>query len=63
MKHTRLLLAAPLLALLPGCDENDAVSVRIRMRDDGSGTLTTSGLLVPAEPTRVESATQSVAFD
>jgi hypothetical protein len=63
MNFSRLLLAAPLVLLLLGCDENDAVSIRIRLKDDGTGTMTTSGISVPVEATRVEGKTQGVTYD
>lgn len=62
--NTRLktwLLALPLL--VSGCDENDAVSIQVRMKDDGSGTFTASGMLIPTERSRVETAAQGVTFD
>jgi hypothetical protein len=61
MKLSRLVL--PLLLCLSACDENDAVSIRIRIKEDGSGTITTSGLTVPAEATRVEGRTQGVTYE
>ena len=42
---TALLIAFPLL--LAACDETDAVAVRVRLRDDLSGTVRTSGLALP----------------
>ncbi len=48
---------------LCACDEDDAVSIRIRLRDDGSGTLTTSGLIVPTDATRVEGASKGLQVD
>jgi hypothetical protein len=56
-------LALPLVLLLSACDENDATSVRIRLKEDGTGTITTSGLLVPTDTTRVEGRTQGVTYD
>lgn len=56
-----LLLALPLF--LSACDENDAVSIKVRLKDDGSGTLTVSGILLPPAPARVELATKGVAYD
>lgn len=58
-----LCLAAPLVLLFAACDENDAVSVRIRLRDDGAGTMTTSGITIPADATRVEAAAKGVNFE
>jgi hypothetical protein len=49
--------------LLSGCDENDAVSIQVRLKDDGSGTLTVSGMLLPTEPAHVETAAKGVTFD
>ena len=45
-RRTAALLLASLLAL-PACDETDAVAVRVRLRDDLSGTIRTSGLALP----------------
>lgn len=56
-------LAFLLTFLLAGCDENDAVSIKVRLKDDGTGTFTVSGLLLPLEPARVEVATKGVAYD
>ncbi len=56
-----LLLALPLV--LSGCDENDAVSIQVRLKDDGSGTLTVSGMMLPSAPARVETAAKGVSFD
>jgi hypothetical protein len=56
-----LLLCAAAL-LLPGCDETDAVAVRIRLRDDLSGTVRTSGLVLPAEEGVVQRASQGVTW-
>jgi hypothetical protein len=65
MKSTlqRLCLLAPLALLLAGCDGDDAVSVRIRLREDGSGTMTTSGITIPADPSRVEVGAHGVTFE
>ncbi len=49
-----LILSLPLV--LTGCDENDAVSIQVRLKDDGSGTFTVSGMVLPTEPARVEVA-------
>jgi hypothetical protein len=43
---TALLIALPLF--LAACDETDAVAVRVKLRDDLSGTVRTSGLVLPA---------------
>ncbi|MFN0009109.1 MAG: hypothetical protein ACKVXR_14495 [Planctomycetota bacterium] len=47
---------------LPACDETDAVAVRIRLRDDLSGTVRTSGLVVPTEEHAVQRETQGVTW-
>lgn len=54
-------LLAPLM--LGACDESDAVSVHLRLRDDFSGTITASGLVGPAGPGRVESASSGANFE
>jgi hypothetical protein len=56
-----LLVALPLV--LSGCDENDAVSIQVRLKDDGTGTLTVCGMLLPTAPARVETASKGVEFD
>lgn len=55
------LIALPLLCC--ACDENDAVSIKVRLKDDGSGSFTTSGILQPPAPARVEVATKGVTYD
>lgn len=64
MRPTHALLALPLLALFQssGCDESDAVSVRVRLKPDMSGNLTVSSLVLPAEASAAERGTQGVAF-
>lgn len=56
-----LLFALPLV--LSGCDENDAVSIQVRLKDDGTGSFTVSGMTIPSEAARVEAAAQGVTFD
>lgn len=63
MKHLLPPLLCALPLLLAGCDENDATSIQVRLKDDGGGTLTVSGMLLPPEPARAEKATQGVQFD
>ncbi len=56
--------AAPLLlaciAALAGCDETDAVAVRVRLKEDFSGTVRTSGIAIPAAEGSVQSASAGV---
>jgi hypothetical protein len=47
---------------IAGCDENDLVSLRIRVNEDGSGTLVTSALANPAGPGAVEQGGRGVAW-
>jgi len=54
-------LLVPLL-MLPACDETDAVAVRIRLRDDFSGTVRTSGLVLPAEEGAIQRESQGVTW-
>jgi copper chaperone CopZ len=56
-----VLFALPLV--LSGCDEDDAVSIQVRLKDDGSGTFTVSGMTIPTEAARVETAAKGVTFD
>jgi hypothetical protein len=60
-RPTTALLFASLLAL-SACDETDAVAVRIRLRDDLSGTVRTSALVLPAAEGTVQSETQGVTW-
>lgn len=60
-RATSALLLATLLALT-ACDETDAVAVRIRLRDDFSGTVRTSGLVVPPAEGAVQGASQGVTW-
>ena len=52
----------PVVLALVGCDESDLVSIRIRLNKDYSGTLVTSGLMIPAEPSALERASHGVAW-
>ena len=57
---------APLLALallLGACDETDVVAVRVQVREDMSGTVRTSGLLIPASDGPVQQATEGATWD
>jgi len=56
-----VLLFASLLTL-SACDETDAVAVRIRLRDDFSGTVRTSGLVLPPEEGAVQKESQGVTW-
>jgi hypothetical protein len=49
--------------LLSGCDESDAVSMRLNVKNDFSGTFTTSGMLLPASAAPLEAGCQGVTFD
>lgn len=62
-RPTLALLAALPLLLLAGCDETDAVAVRIRIEDDLSGTITTSALELPASGGRAPETAQAVQWD
>jgi hypothetical protein len=48
---------------LAACDETDAVAVRIRLRDDLSGTVRTSGLQLPSSGGPVQQASQGVTWE
>lgn len=63
MKLSLASLCAVAPLLLAACDENDAVSVKVRLKDDGTGTFTVSGMILPTDPSRVEGATAGVGFD
>jgi hypothetical protein len=62
MKTRTSLLCLALSALLTGCDETDAVSVRIHVRPDLSGTLTASALEQPSEGARAPLETKGLAW-
>lgn len=51
------------LSLLPGCDETDAVAIRIHLRPDFGGTVTSSSLEAPASPSAVAAATQGAQWE
>lgn len=57
---TAFLIALPLL--LAACDETDAVAVRIRLRDDLSGTVRTSSILLPAADGPVQKASDGATW-
>jgi hypothetical protein len=58
----RFVLFGLLGAGLCGCEESDLVSLRLRLQTDLAGTLTTSSLLVPAEPGALANGTSGVAW-
>jgi hypothetical protein len=62
MKLHACLCALALSLLLPGCDESDAVAVRIQLRPDFSGTLTASALERPAEGARAPLEARGVTW-
>ena len=55
-----LLLA--FLVALSACDETDAVAVRVHLRDDFSGTLRTSGLLLPGADGPVQQSSEGAVW-
>lgn len=56
--RTALLGTLALAALfLPGCDEQDAASIQLKLNKDLSGTIVASGIVAPAEARPVEQAT------
>lgn len=62
MKLRALPFALALSLFLPGCDESDAVAVRIHLRPDLSGTLTASSLERPPEGARDPLETRGVSW-
>jgi hypothetical protein len=54
------LLVSVVLLTLAGCDETDAVAVRIKVRDDLSGQVTTSNVAPVAADTPLQQASQGV---
>ncbi len=57
---TALILALPLL--LAACDETDVVAVRVKVRDDLSGTVRTSGLSLPGADGPVQKASDGATW-
>lgn len=55
------LVLAPLF--LAGCDENNAISIRLRVQEDMSGVVMTSALSQPSGSGAVESAAVGATFD
>jgi len=63
MKLLRALMALVLVVLATGCEEDNAISVRLRVSEDLSGTVITSALAVPPGPGAVEQAAKGASFD
>jgi len=63
MTLPRFLAVLSLAFLATACDEDDAVSIRVRLDKDLSGTLITSALAQPGAPDAVESAATGVTFE
>lgn len=63
MPPARPLLALTLVLTLCGCDEDDAVSLRLRIEDDFSGEVRASALAAPGEPGAVAAAIGGVAWN
>jgi hypothetical protein len=62
MKTPACLASLALSLLLTACDESDAVSVRIRVRPDLSGTITTSALQRPPEGAHIALETRGIGW-
>jgi hypothetical protein len=62
MSFVKAIFLSALLVVLSACDETDAVAVRIRLRDDFSGQLTTSNVALLPEESPLQQATQGVAW-
>ena len=66
MTRTRTLLSTFLAVtalLLGACEEADAVALRMRIRPDFSGTLTASGLVLPAEAHPLAETSEGVQWN
>lgn len=64
MRHRWITLLLVLCAsALAGCDETDVVSIRIHLRDDLAGTVTTSALAQPTVEGAIQSQSQGAAWD
>jgi hypothetical protein len=57
-----LVLVAAAVVPVQSCDETDVVSIRVQLAADGSGTVTTSSLSLPAEGGPAEAALPGVSF-
>lgn len=57
------LLSFAVLPLLAACDEEDVVSVRVKLREDLSGTVVTSGLVPATEPSALERTVEGATFE
>jgi len=63
MKLLRTLSVLCLAFLVSACDEDNAISVRLRLQENLSGTVITSALAQPVGPGAVENAAQGATFD
>jgi hypothetical protein len=63
MKLTRTLAVLGLCLPLAACDEDNAVSARLRLRPDLSGTIVTSGLAQPTGAGAVEERVVGATFE
>jgi hypothetical protein len=62
MKNPACLASLALALVLTACDESDVVAVRIHVRPDLSGTITTSALLRPPEGAHTPLETKGVGW-
>jgi hypothetical protein len=63
LSRVKLLLVSVALLAFAACDETDAVAVRIKLRDDLSGQLTTSNVAAITADTPLQQATQGVQWE
>ncbi len=63
MKLLHAVVALLALTLVTACDEDNAVSVRLRLQEDMSGTILASALAVPTAPGAVEAAAVGATFE
>ncbi len=63
MKLLHAVVTLLLVSLLSACDEDNAVSVRLRVQENLSGTILTSALAAPSGPGAVETAAVGASFD
>jgi len=62
MNRTAAALLLASIAALSACDETDAVAVRVRLRDDFSGTVRTSGLALPSGVGAVQQSSEGAVW-
>ncbi len=63
MRHPWILLVLLAVVSLGGCDETDLVAIRIRLREDLGGTVTTSALAQPTADGAIQAQSHGAAWE